>query len=136
MDRATKQYIEKQLEDYPKLGEYITQRRLELKYPLQPKEENIGAPRGNEIGNPTERIVLTMDSDKRLNQLEKTKKGIEKVLNQLDDNAVSMVELKYWKKPQTLTWDGIAMEVGYSRRQCFNVRDSIIESIGKELGLH
>lgn len=136
MDRATKQYIEKQLEDYPKMEEYITQRRIELKYPGNVKDDNTDAPRGTGVGNPTERIVITLDSDKRLNQLEKTKKAVEKVLNQLDNSAYSLVELKYWKKPQTLTWTGIALEVGYSRRQCFNVRDSIIESIAKELGLH
>lgn len=136
MDRATKRYIEKQLEDYPKLDEYITQRRLELKYPNQSKDDNTDAPRTKSIGNPTERMVLTIEMDKRLNQLEKTKNSIQKVLSQLDESAYSLVELKYWKKPQTLTWTGIALEVGYSRRQCFNVRDAIIESIAKELGMH
>lgn len=135
MDKATKMYLEKQLADYPKMDEYITQRKLELKYPSKPIDDNVDAPKGSGIGNPTERIVVTMDSDKRLNQLEKTKSAIEKTLNQLDASAYSLVELKYWKRPQTLTWDGIAVHVGFSRRQCFNVRDRIIDSIGKELGL-
>lgn len=136
MDRPTKQYIEKQLEDYPKLDEYIRQRRLELKYPQQPKDDNIDAPRGTGIGNPTERMVLTIDSDKRLNQLEKTKQAIDKVLDQLDEKSYMLVELKYWKKPQTLTWTGIAIEIGYSRSQTFRIRDSIVEMVGTELGFH
>lgn len=135
MDRATKIYVEKQLEDYPKLDQYITERRLELKYPSKPIDDNVGAPRGSGISNPTERMIITIDSDKRLNQLEKTKEAIEKVLDNLDENATNLVELKYWRKPQTLTWAGIADRANYSRRQCFNVRDAIIQSIAEELGL-
>lgn len=135
MDRITKQYIEKQLEDYPKMDEYISQRRLELKYPISQDDENIGGSSSGNISNPTERIVMTLESDKRLCQLEETKKAIEAVLNTLDINAYTLVELKYWIKPQTRTWDGIAIKVGYSRSHCFRVRDGIIESIAKQLGL-
>lgn len=136
VDRATKLYIEKQLEDYPKMDEYIQNRKLELKYPSIPKDDNIDAPKGTGVSNPIERMIVTIDSDKRLKQLENTKKAIESTLNKLDASSYSLVELKYWKKPQTLTWLGIAEKVGYSRRQCFNVRDSIIQSIAKELGLN
>lgn len=135
MDKFTKQYIEKQLTDYPKMDEYIMYRRLEIKYPVGHDDENIGGSSAGDIGNPTERSVITIDSDKRLNQLENTKKAIEKVLNTLDINSLSLVELRYWTKPQTRTWVGIAKEIGYSERNCYNVRDMIIESIGKELGM-
>lgn len=135
MDKFTKQFIEKQLEDYPKIDEYINQRRLELKYPIGQDDENIGGSSAGNISNPTERAVITMESDKRLCQLEETKKAIESVLDSLDINAYMLVELRYWVKPQTRTWDGIAIKVGYSRRHCFNVRDSIIESIAMKLGL-
>lgn len=135
MDRITKQYIEKQLEDYPKMDEYINQRRLELKYPISQDDENIGGSSSGNVSNPTERMVITLESDKRLCQLENTKKAIESVLDTLDINAYMLVELKYWIKPQTRTWDGIAIKVGYSRRHCFRVRDEIIESIGIRLGM-
>lgn len=135
MDRATKIYIEKQLEDYPKMNKYIQDRKLELKYPSIPDDENTDAPRGTGVSNPTEKMIVTIDSDKRLKQLEDTKKAIESTLKQLDNSAYSLVELKYWKKPQTLTWLGIAEKVGYSRRQCFRVRDEILKAIALELGM-
>ena len=135
MDSRTKKHIEKQLEDYPKMDEYISQRRLELKYPISQDDENIGGSSSGNVSNPTERMVMTLESDKRLCQLEETKKAIESVLDTLDVNAYMLVELKYWMKPQTRTWDGIAIKVGYSRRHCFTVRDNIIESIAVKLGL-
>lgn len=135
MDKFTKRFIEKQLEDYPKMDEYIMQRRLELKYPIGQTDENIGGSSSGKISNPTERMVVTLESDKRLCQLEETKTAIESVLKTLDINAYTLVELKYWIKPQTRTWDGIAIKVGYSRRHCFNVRDIIIESIAVKLGM-
>lgn len=136
MDKFTKRFIEKQLEDYPKMDEYIMQRRLELKYPIGQTDENIGGSSSGNISNPTEQTVMTMHSDKRLNQLEKTKEAIETVLNSLDTNSYSLVELRYWTKPQTRTWIGVAREIGYSERQCYNVRDLIVENIGKELGIY
>lgn len=135
MDKFTKRFIEKQLEDYPKMDEYIMQRRLELKYPIGQSDENIGGSSSGRISNPTEQAVMTIHSDKRLNQLEKTKEALETVLNTLDSNAYALVELRYWTKPQTRTWVGIAREIGYSERQCYNVRDLIVENIGKELGM-
>ncbi|WP_156413239.1 DUF722 domain-containing protein [Carnobacterium antarcticum] len=121
--------------DYPKMDEYIMHRRLELKYPIGQEDENIGGSSSGNISNPTERTVMTIHSDKRLTQLEKTKDAIEKVLDTLDTNAYALVELRYWTKPQTRTWVGVAKEIGYSERQCYNVRDLIIENIGKELGM-
>lgn len=135
MNKSTKNYIEQQLTDYHRIDEYIRERRLELKYPISQVDENIGGSSAGNISNPTERMVVTLDSDKRLNKLEETKQAIETVLDQLDTNAYMLVELKYWIKPQTRTWEGIAIEVGYSRRQCFRVRDEIIESIAVKLGL-
>lgn len=135
MDKITKRYIEKQLADYPKLDEYIMTRKLELKYPIGQVDENIGGSSAGGVSNPTERAVITMDADKRLHQLEKVKKAIDKVLDTLDVNSLSLVELRYWTKPQTRTWVGIAREIGYSERNCYNVRDLIIESIAVELGM-
>jgi len=135
LDKFTKQFIEKQLTDYPKMDEYIMQRRLELKYPIGQVDENIGGSSAGRVSNPTERTIMTINSDKRLTQLEKTKEAIEKVLDTLDVNSYSLVELRYWTKPQTRTWIGIAKEIGYSERQCYNVRDLIIDNIGKELGM-
>lgn len=134
MDARTKRFIEKQLEDYPSMIERINKRKLELKYPINLIDENIGGSSGGGISNPTERAVMTLAEDIKLQKLEETKEAIETVLDTLDINSYMLIELKYWVKPQVRTWDGIALQVGYSRRHCFTIRDNVLDMLAEKLG--
>ena len=97
-------------------------------------DENIGGTRGNLPGKPTERIVTKLAANKRLNQLEEIVGAIERVYEQLPDDYKRLIELKYWTKPQLLTWDGIADKLHISKRQAMRWRDEIVYSIAKVLG--
>ena len=134
MDIVTKRFLEKQLRDYPSMIERINKRKLELKYPINLIDENIGGSSGGGISNPTERTVMTLVEDIKLQKLEETKEAIESVLDTLDINSYTLIELKYWVKPQVRTWDGIALQVGYSRRHCFTIRDNVLDMLAEKLG--
>lgn len=108
MDKNTKRYIEKLLADYPRLLGYIADAKKE---------------------------PVSIQTVTRLQVLESHQKGIKHIIDGLEPYELELVQMKYWTRPQRFTWTGIALQLGYTERQCYNIRDSIIEAIGKELGL-
>jgi RinA family phage transcriptional activator len=60
---------------------------------------------------------------------------IDSVVNRLPMDKQKVIQLRYWKRPQLLTWEGIAQEAHISRRQAFNIRDEIIWAMANMLGM-
>jgi hypothetical protein len=56
------------------------------------------------------------------------------VVNQLPSDKRKLVELKYWTRPQMLTWDGIALNLCVSRRTVERWRADIVNQIGFMIG--
>lgn len=132
--KATFKHIEAELYHYHDTLREIEKLRKELIFANADPDENIGGTRGNLPGKPTERIVTKLAANKRLNQLEEIVGAIERVYEQLPDDYKRLIELKYWTKPQLLTWDGIADKLHISKRQAMRWRDEIVYSIAKVLG--
>lgn len=132
--KATFKHIEAELYHYHDTLREIEKLRKELIFANADPDENIGGTRGNLPGKPTERIVTKLAANKRLNQLEEIVGAIERVYERLPDDYKRLIELKYWTKPQLLTWDGIADKLHISKRQAMRWRDEIVYSIAKVLG--
>ncbi|WP_428958050.1 hypothetical protein [Levilactobacillus brevis] len=50
----------------------IIEREQELRYPVTPVDENVGGGRAqNGFNDSTDRLIITLDEDKRLNALKK-----------------------------------------------------------------
>ncbi|WP_336866795.1 hypothetical protein [Peribacillus frigoritolerans] len=71
-------------------------------------DENVGGGRSSYILSPTEQIATRLVTHKKLYKLEEIANAIEKVYTALPGTHRDIIELKYWKKPQIYTWDGIA----------------------------
>lgn len=93
-----------------------------------------GGGRSNVPGDPTGSIVARVVTHRQIEYLEKVIQAIEKVYRALPTEKQRLVQLKYWTKPQTLTWEGIAKELHVSRRTAINWRDDIIYAIAELLG--
>lgn len=132
--RGTFKHIEAELYDYHETLREIEKLRKEIIFGNTGPDENVGGSRGNLPGNPTERIGTKLATHKRLNQLEEIVSTIERIYKQLPDDHKRLVELKYWTKPQLLTWDGIADKLHISKRQAMRWRDEIISAIAEALG--
>lgn len=132
--KATFKHIEAELYHYHDTLREIEKLRKELIFANADPDENIGGTRGNLPGKPTERIVTKLAANKRLNQLEEIVGAIERVYEQLPDDYKRLIELKYWTKPQLLTWDGIADKLHISKRQAMRWRDEIVTVIAETLG--
>lgn len=131
--RGTFQHVEAELYAFPETKKEILRLRNDILL-SSPEPNRIGGGRSNLPSDVVGLAVSRLTGHKRLNTLEDIKNAIEGVYGGLTDNKQNLIKLKYWTKPQTLTWDGIAMELHVSRRQAIRWRDEIVFSIAIAVG--
>ncbi|USK58150.1 transcriptional regulator [Peribacillus asahii] len=108
--------------------------RNNIMFTKENDDENVGGGRSSLPSSPTEQIGVRLETHKKLNNLEEIAEAIEKVYNIVNDDYKKLIRLKYWTRPQTKTWEGIAAELHISRRQVLRWRDQIIQAVAEVLG--
>jgi RinA family phage transcriptional activator len=131
--REIKAYIEAELRDYNDTLRAIGEDKNELLL-ASPVHDNNGGT-SYDLSNPTQDKALQLVTNKRIRRMEQTCRAIENVVNRLPEDKYRLVELRYWTKPQTLTDEGIAREIGIDRATLYRWADGIIKAIGIEMGL-
>ncbi|MFJ5750096.1 transcriptional regulator [Peribacillus frigoritolerans] len=134
LKKPTFKHIESELYSYHDTLKEIQFLRNNIMYTKENDDENIGGGRSSFPSSLTEKIGTRLVNHKRLNQLEEITNVIEKVYTGLPETHQQLIKLKYWTRPQTKAWEGIALELHVSRRQAFKWRDEIINIIGEVLG--
>lgn len=131
--KGTFQHVESELYAYHETRKEIVRLKNDILYGSTPPD-SIGGGRGNLPGNPTERTAILMVAHRKIEQLERIVEAIESVVERLPEDKKRFIQLRYWKKPQYLSWDGIAAELNVSRRQAFRWRDEIVYTIAEKIG--
>lgn len=132
--RGTFQHVESELYAYHDTKKEIVRLKNEILYRSAEPDENVGGGRGNLPGDPTGRTAVLMVTHRKIEQLERIADAIESVVERLTDEKKNLVQLRYWDKPRTLTWDGIALRLGISTRQAMRWRDEIVYAIAERIG--
>lgn len=135
--KGTIRHIESELFDYHETVKRIEQRRNELMSNIEPDWQGVIKETGFEplkYNSSTERLGIRLASDKMLQEMQRIVKAIEHVYNMCDNERKNLIRVKYWSKPQKLTWDGIAEELHISRATAFRWRDEILQAICEKLG--
>lgn len=127
-------HIESELRHYHETLREIALLREEILYGQAEQDDNIGGGKSNLPGNPTERKAIALVSNRRLENLERVVQVINYVYGALPDEKKKLVQLKYWDRPQTLTWDGIALKLNVSRITAVRWRSEIVQDIAVLLG--
>lgn len=87
----------------------------------------------SEPGDPTAITAIRLTRHKQLNYLREIASAIETVYNELPEDHKKLVHVRFWSSKKR-DWDGIAHEVGYSRRTVMRWRDAIILATIEVLG--
>lgn len=130
-------YDIRKLEDYIK---HIDQYKKELKIReyevLEHHEvENPGAGKSNLPGNPVERETLKKLSDKRYNNLKNIVDGVDKLINEADEDTHDLMRLRYWECPiGCYEWEDIAHYFGTSKTSILRRRDALIAKLAQYIG--
>ena len=131
--REIRAYIEAELRDYHSTLNAIVEDRNELLLKSPVFDSNGG--KSYSVGDPTQAKVVTLMTNKRIRQMEKTCYAIKAVILALPEEKHDLIKLKYWTRPQPLTDIGIAMKLNISRRTYYNWIDGIVLAIAVEMGL-
>jgi RinA family phage transcriptional activator len=134
LKKATFKHIESELFGYHDTLREINNLRKDIMFCHESDDENTGGGRSSFISAPTERIATILATDKRLNRLEEVTNAIEKVYTGLPEDYRRLVRLKYWTRPQTLTWDGIAENLHVNRATAIRWRDTLVYAVAEGLG--
>ena len=127
-------HVESELHHYHETLREISLLREEILYATKEQDDNVGGGRSNLPGDPTAQKAIALTSSRRLDNLERVVQVIQYVYNGLPDEKKRLVHMKYWDRPQTLTWDGIAMNLNVSKRTAVYWRDEIVHAIAQFLG--
>lgn len=133
LDKGTFQYIESELHNYNDRCKelYNLRQSVDSKTP----DENVGGGRSSRISDPTADTVIRMATHKRLLHLQNLIDAIDTVVERLPTEKQRLVKIRYWTKPQTLTWDGIADKLHVSNRTARYWNSEIIYAIAERLGM-
>lgn len=131
--KGTFQHVETELFSYHETKRELIRLRNEIMNAYKPMDEN-GKIKGNLPGDPTSKVATLLVTNSMIEHMEKVIKAIESVYERLPADKQKLVKLKYWTRPQTLTWDGIAQEIHVSRRQALYWRDEVIYAVADMLG--
>jgi len=134
LKRGTFQHVESELFAYHDTQREIVRLKNEILHGKGNDDENVGGGRSSMPSDPTGRTAVLLTSHKKLEQLQNITDAIESVINRLPNDKRRMIELRYWTRPQTLTWDGIADKLHVSRRTALNWRDEIIQAVALRAG--
>ncbi|MGM7719428.1 transcriptional regulator [Metabacillus sp. Hm71] len=132
--KATFKHIESELYSYKDTLNEIEELRKNIMFCKENDDENIGGGRSSFLSDPTGRLGTRLATHKKLGQLEEIANAIQKVYTGLPEDYQKLVRLKYWTKPQTLTWEGIADKLFIGSRQAMRWRDEIVYAVAEVLG--
>ena len=129
--------VEAEWYDYHETVKEIARLRESIMTPFDEEPDtNVGGGSNSvrAISNPTERIATRLMTSKQLTYLTQIVEAIEKVYNVLPDEHKKLVQLRYWKKGNKLTWDGVANQIHVSDRTARRWRNEIIQATIEVLG--
>lgn len=127
-------HVESELYHFFETKRELETLRAEILHGTMTPDDNVGGGRSNLPGTPTENKAIALVASKQIEQLAQIVFAIEFVVDNLPAEKRKLVELKYWTKPQTLTWDGIAINLCCSRRTAERWRAEIVNQIGMMMG--
>lgn len=131
--KGTFQHVESELYAYHDTRKEIVRLKNEILYATATPDTN-GGGRSSLPSDPTGRTATLMVTHRVIEQMERIVEAIESVVERLPSEKQELIKLFYWTRPQTLTWEGIALKLHISRRQAINWRNDVIEAITHKIG--
>lgn len=132
--RGTVQHVESELYAYHETKKEIGLLKNDILYGGPVKDDNVGGGRSNLPSDPTSQRAVLMVSHRKIDQLERITEAIESVFERLPEKKQQLITIRYWKKSQSLTWEGIAMKLDVSRITAIRWNNEIIYAISEKIG--
>lgn len=133
--RQTFIFIESELIHYQESMRELQRLRDDIISGKRNTDENIGGSRSSQPSEDTANRAIALIESRQIQQLERITNAIQTVTDKLTPEKKRLVQMKYWARPQTLTWDGVAYSLNVSRMTVLRWRREIIHAISEMTGL-
>lgn len=109
-----------------------------MRYPFQQADENVGGGRGNNYTEHTTDMLITIDEDRRLNNLKKQRDVIDDCLDDSGNDTEVIIKELYFKKRPDFTVDGLIVKglIHTSRSKAFELRSEFFNNVARGLGMY
>lgn len=130
---ATFKYVESEIQAYIETKAEYSRLQDDILHSAPISDDS--AIRASGISDRTASIAIELVNNARLQRLKNVIDAIDYVYSSLQDHKKELIQIRYWNRPQTLTWDGIALELNASRISVLRWRNEIVIAISDRLGL-
>ena len=88
-----------------------------------------------QVSKPTEQLAVKLTEDKLYQNLTTIIKAVEKLYKELDEDATSIVNMRYWCNSRDfLEWEDIAFELGMTRSKVLRMRNALLNKTADLIG--
>lgn len=142
MKKQTKAYIEGLLEDYPRYSVYKAQREFELRHPYQETDENVGGGKAQfKKNDAVDRMLITIDEDRRLNSLWREHFAIQVCYEEAPHDVQTIVNELFFSDPRMRKYRNIRdlsenNVISCSSATGYRLFNDFLKDVAVELGLH
>ncbi len=130
LSKSQKIYIEGILFERSQTEENIENLKCQILHG-QPHRDVV--PGAGYIADPTARKAVNLVANRWLVRSQAELEAVDRALSKLQQKHHHIYVWKYRRGERS--WDRISDEVGYEKRQCYRIRDEILLTIARELGM-
>ena len=132
LSRDDLKWLEDRFKDYPNYDRQIAMRKIELD--MKQHDENIGGGKSNITVKTIEVKVIKYLSDPYIASREKWKRAVIETLMDLNQEARSIVEQKYFSLDSYMSWKDLGEQHGLAKSTSYRLRYNVLELFGKKIG--
>lgn len=137
MKKALCTMVDKMLFDYPKIDDYVRERREAIEHPWIETDENVGGGKSNKINKPIENIIINIDDDKILHGLVKQKNAIYLAIQNVKPEFMQVINRYYfYNQARFTTMDDIIKGLGVPRTSFYRSLNAFRHDILDNLSLN
>ncbi|SPN75224.1 hypothetical protein [Brochothrix thermosphacta] len=96
----------------------------------QSADDNAWIGSGSSYVQEPERRIIALLENRCIQRLESIVQAIEEVFQMLTKEQQTLVKFIFWTHPQTLTMEGIAQQMNFSRRTFYRKKDEVLVMLG------
>lgn len=136
LKRKTFQYIESEIYSYWETLKEIKLMEYEIlnEYSTYSEDPQAGRTSVRTITDTTALKATALVENKQLRRMKEKTEAISKVYESLIEEKKELIELRYWKRPGELTWDGIAKKLNVGRATAIRWRNDFVYKVAEEMG--
>lgn len=137
MRTATFNYIKQILADYNHIDEHIKKREEELRAPFRESDVNNGIKSNYTKNDQNDRMLITIEQDRRLAALERNKRIVSDVLDEADENTRIILKEIYMCRYPRYTLNGLvdSNKISCGKSKAYELRNNVFKDLADRFGL-